>query len=152
MAPVAYGVLALIAGVMVVAVLVGAAGGVINGRLKGELSLGATLAAGAYVLVVTSLESGSSWKIALFGMLPLILSFLVGSIATRFLETRFGLRPLLASLGALGCALLAGFVYLMPMSFGWWFLADPSTAWLAVAVLLCLVAWSIIRRSGIRSQ
>jgi len=145
MAPLLGGV-AIVAGAIIVAVLVGAAGGAINGRLKGELSLGAILVVGTYFLVVISLESWSSWKVTLFGMLPLILSFLVGSLTTQFLETRFGLRPVFATLAALGSALLVGFLYLTLIRFGWWVLVDPSTAWIALAALSYLTILSIQRK------
>lgn len=145
MAPVGYGMLALIAGVMVVAVLVGAVGGAINGRLKGELSLGAIAVAGAYVLVV-ALESWSHWNLSLFGMLPLMLTFLAGSWAGRFLETRLGLRPLFAMAAAFGIALLVGFAYMTLVRLGWDALMNPSTSWIALAILALLVVWSIQRR------
>jgi len=138
--------LAMVAGAILVAILIGAVGGAINGRLKGELSLGAILVVGTYFLVVTSLESWSSWKLIFFGMLPLILSFLVGSLTTQFLETHFGLRPVFATLAALGSALLVGFLYLMLITSGWWALADPSTAWIALAALSYLIILSIQKR------
>ena len=138
--------LAMVGGAILVAILIGAVGGAINGRLKGELSLGAILVVGTYFLMVTSLESWSSWKIVFFGMLPLILSFLVGSLTTQFLETRFGVRPVFATLAALGSALLVGFLYLMLITSGWWALADPSTAWIALAALSYLIILSIQKR------
>ena len=146
MAPVAYGVLAKIAGIMVVAVLVGVVGGVINGRLKGDLSLGAILAGGTYFLLVILLESASSGKFALFGALPLLVTFVVGSVTTRFFETRFHLRPVLASLAALGCALFAGFVYVMLVRVEWVALTSWGSVWIAGAVLSCLIMLSIWKR------
>ena len=146
MAPVAYGVLAMIAGVMVVAVVVGAAGGVINGRLQGELSVGAVVVTAAYVLLLMALESRSSWRLAVFGLLPLMLSFLVGSVTTRLLQTRAGLRPVLAMLAALGGALLVGFLYLMLIRGGWLKLTDPGTAWVALAAFSLLIVLSIRKR------
>jgi hypothetical protein len=145
MAPVAYGILALIAGVMVVAVVVGATGGVINGRLRGELSLGAVVVAAAYVLLLMVLESRSTWRFAVFGLLPLMLSFLTGSVTTRLLQTA-GLRPVLAMLAALGGALLVGFSYLMLVRFGWLELTDPGTAWVALAAFAALSVLSIWKR------
>ena len=138
--------LAKIAGVILLAVLVGAVGGAINGRLKGELSLGAILVMGTYLLAVTSLESWSSWKLSLFGMLPLILTFVVGSVTTQVLEARCGLRPAFATPAALGSALLVGFVYLMLIRLRWLALADLSTAWIALAALSCLMVLSIQKR------
>jgi hypothetical protein len=138
--------LALVAGVIFLAVLVGAGGGAINGRLKGEIALGAIVVGGAYFLAVVCLESRSSGKIAVFGLLPLILTFIVGSSTTQLLETRLGLRPTFAVPAAFGSALLVGFSYLMLIRLGWLALADPSTAWIALAVLSCLIVWSIWKR------
>jgi hypothetical protein len=138
--------LVLIGGAMAVAVFVGAAGGAINGRLKGELPLGAIVVAGAYVLLVATLESWSDWKLALFGMLPLMLSFLAGSLSGRFLETRLGVRPRFAMVVSFGGALLVGFAYLMLVRLGWDALMEPGTAWIALAILSLLVVWSVQRR------
>jgi hypothetical protein len=146
MAPIAYGVLATIAGIIVIAVLVGVVGGVVNGRLKGDISLGAILAGGTYFLVVILLESGSFGKIALFGVLPLLVTFVVGSAATRFFETRFHLRSIFASLAALGSALLAGFVYLMLIRVGWLSLTEWGTVRIAAAVFSCMIIFSIRKR------
>jgi len=132
--------LATVLGAIIVAILIGAVGGAINGRLKGELSLGAILVVGVYFLVVTFLESSS---IALFGMLPLVLIFLFGSLTTHYLEARVGLRPLFSTLAALGSALLAGFLYLMLIRFGSWALADTSTVWIALGILVYLIISSI---------
>ena len=142
MAPIAYGVLALIGGAMFLAVLVGAAGGAIYGRFKGDLFLGAMLIAATYVLLFFLVESVSAWKITLFGMFPLMLSFVVGSLMGRFLETRLGLRPLFAAPAAFAGALLVGFSYLLLHRIGWLTL-DPSTAWIALGILSCLMILSI---------
>jgi len=138
------GVLAIAAGVMTLAVLVGAVGGAIHGRLKGELSIGAILVMGTFYFVVKALESWSPWSLVLSGMLPLILTFLVGSVTTQLLETRLGLRPVFATLAGLGSALLAGFLYLMGIKLGWWPLADRNN--IALAVLTCLIILSIWKR------
>jgi hypothetical protein len=145
MAPIAYGILSLIGGAMVLAVLVGAAGGAIYGRLRGDLFLGAILVAVAYVLLFLLVESVSAWKITLFGMFPLMLSFLVGSLTGRFLDTRLGLRPLLAGPAAFFGALLVGFSYLLMHRFGWLTL-NPATAWIALAMVLGLMILSIRKR------
>ena len=145
MAPIGYGVLALIGGAMVFAVLVGAIAGAINGRLKGDLFLGAVLTAGAYVLLFIALESWAAWKITVFGMFPLMLSFVVGSLTGRFLEWRVGLRPLFAVPAAFAGALLVGLSYLLLHRFGWLTL-DPNTAWIAMAALACLMILSMWKR------
>lgn len=130
---------------MIVAVLVGAVGGAIYGRYKGDLFVGAILVAAAYVLLFLLLESVSAWKITLFGMFPLMLSFLVASLTGRFLETRFGLRPLLATPAAFVFALLVGLFYLLTHRFGWLSL-DPGTAWVALVMLSCLMLLSFWKR------
>lgn len=152
MAPVAYGMLGMVAGVIVLAVFVGAIAGAINGRLGGELSLGAILTVGAYILVVTSVESWSSGKLTVFGMLPLMLCFLAGSLTIQIVESRLGLRPVLAVPAALGTALLAGFSYLMLIRSGWLDLTEPGTAWIALALLSCLIVLSIVKRAARRGS
>ena len=127
---------------MFLAVLVGAVGGAIYGRYKGDLFLGAILVAAAYVLLFVLLESVHAWKITLFGMFPLMLSFLVGSLMGRFLEIRLGLRPLFAVPAAFAGALLAGISYLLLHRVGWLTL-DPATAWMALGIVSSLMILSI---------
>ena len=137
--------LALIGGAMVLAVLVGAAGGVINGRLKGDLFIGAILVAATYVVLFIALESPSAWKITLFGMFPLMLSFVASSLADRCLEMR-RMRALLAAPAAFAVALLVGLSYLLVHRLGWLTL-DPNSAWIALAIVSCLLVLSILKRA-----
>lgn len=146
MAPIAYGFLALVAGVIVVAVVVGAAGGAINGRLRGVAPVGALATAGVYVLVVIGSESVSAWKITVFGLLPLVLTFSAGSYATRLFEAHLGLRSAFAALAGLGSALLVGLLYVVLIRIEWIGLLDPRTAWIALAVFVCLIVDSIWKR------
>jgi hypothetical protein len=144
MAPVAYGIMATVGAAILVAILVGAIGGTINGRLKGDLFLGALSVLGTYLVALAVM--GDLWLVPLAAMLPLILTFLFGSLVARYLETRAHLRPLFATLGALGTALFAGFLYLMLIRFGSWAWADPRTAWIALGILLYLIILSIQKR------
>jgi predicted small integral membrane protein len=140
------GGLAVVAGAIAIALFVGAVGGAIHGRLRGELSLGALLVLGAYALIVIALESWSSRKIVVFGMLPLMLTFLVSSLTTQLLATRARVRPMIAALAGFGSALFLGFLYLMLIRFDWLPLVDPNTAWVALAALSCLILLSIRKR------
>ena len=144
MAPVAYGMLVTIAGVIVLAILVGAAGGAVNGRLKGDLSLGAIVVVGAYAVAVRVLAS--SWKLGVFGMLPLMLTFVVGSVTGTVLATRYGLRQVLAIPAALCSALLAGLLYMMLIKLRWLALTELGTAWVALATLCFLLLLSLQKR------
>ena len=146
------GGLAIVAGAIAVAVVVGAAGGAIHGRLKGDLSVGAILTLAAYALVVIALESWSARKIIVLGMFPLMLTFLPGSLATRFLESRCGLRPMMAALAGLCVALLVGLAYLMLIRFNYRPLVDPGTAWIALAAISLLVLSSVWKRMRLRRR
>ncbi|HSF66567.1 MAG TPA: hypothetical protein VLA67_03955 [Nitrospiraceae bacterium] len=143
MAPVGYGMLAAVAGTIVFAAFVGAIGGVIIGRLKADLTLGVVSTMGVYLLV-SMLDHLS--PLALLGMLPLILTFLVGSLTTQYLEDHVGLRPLLATSAALGSAFIVGYLYALPMKFGLWGLADVQTVWIAAAILSFIIIVSIRKR------
>lgn len=143
MAPVGSGMLAAVAGTIVFAAFVGAIGGVIIGRLKADLTLGVVSTMGVYLLV-SMLDHLS--PLALLGMLPLILTFLVGSLTTQYLEDHVGLRPLLATSAALGSAFIVGYLYALPMKFGLWGLADVQTVWIAAAILSFIIIVSIRKR------
>jgi hypothetical protein len=143
MAPVGYGMLAAVAGAIVLAALIGAVGGAISGRLKADLTLGVVCTTGVYVLV-SALDH--LLPLSLLGMLPLILTFLVASLTTHYLEQRMALRPVLATSAALGSAFIVGYLYALPMRFGWWGLADVKTAWIGGTALVCLIIFSIRKR------
>jgi hypothetical protein len=136
--------MATVGAAVFVAILVGAIGGAINGRLKGDLCLGALSVVGTYLLVFAVLEG--LWVVPFSGMLPLILTFLFGSLVASYLETRVRLRPVSATFVALCTALFVGFLYLMLIRFGSWAFADPRTAWIALGALLCLIIVSIQKR------
>ena len=145
MAPVAFGVLATIATVIVVAILVGAVGGAVTGRLRGDLVLGAAVSAVVHFVIVAAIKSSwSSGKIAVFGLLPLMITFVIASVATRFFLTR--VRPVLAVLFGMGIALLAGGLYLTLIKLEWVPLAAPRTAWGAASIFAVLMALSLRRR------
>jgi hypothetical protein len=145
MAPVAYGVLATIAGVIVVAILVGAMGGAVTGRLKGDLFVGAAVTAVVHYVVVVAMESSwSAGKIAVFGLLPLVVTFVIGAVSTRFFLTR--VRPALAGVLGLGMALLVGALYLTLIKLEWVPLATLDAAWIAAGVVAVLMASSVRRR------
>ncbi len=135
--------LAAVGGAIVLAAFIGAVGGAISGRLKADLPLGVVSTMGVYVLV-SALDHLS--PLALLGLLPLILTFLVGSLTTQYLEDHVGLRPVFATSAALGSAFIVGYLYALPMRFGWWGLADVNTAWIGGAALVCLIIFSIRKR------
>jgi hypothetical protein len=39
-----------------------------------------------------------------------------------------------------------GYLYALPMRFGWWGLADVKTAWIGGTALVCLIIFSIRKR------
>ncbi|HXS09218.1 MAG TPA: hypothetical protein VN852_04480 [Candidatus Krumholzibacteria bacterium] len=148
MAPVAFGVLATIATVIVVAILVGAVGGAVTGRLRSDLVLGAAVSAVVHFVIVAAIKSSwSSGKIAVFRLLPLMITFVIASVATRFFLTR--VRPVLAVLFGVGIALLAGGLYLTLIKLEWVPLAAPRTAWVAAGIFAVLMALSLRRRMRI---
>jgi hypothetical protein len=135
--------LAAVGGAIVLAAFIGAVGGAISGRLKADPALGAISTMGVYFLV-SAVDHLSS--LALLGMLPLILTFAVASLTTHYLDQRMALRPVFATSAALGSAFIVGYVYALPMRFGWWGLADVTAAWIGGAALVCLIIFSIRRR------
>ena len=79
-----------------------------------------------------------------WGLPPLLLSFLIASATARALEARTRLRPLWTTLAAFGCALSLGFLYLLLFRLD---LGKPLVvALVADAALALLLAYFALRR------
>ncbi|MGH7725701.1 MAG: hypothetical protein ACREOU_09750 [Candidatus Eiseniibacteriota bacterium] len=143
-APFVYGFMVLVATAMTVAVVLGAIAGTITGMRRIDLSVGALTALGLYLLsaVLLGFRLGAA-----SGILPLILTFLAGSLVGRSLERLQHLHWIWRTLTALGSALVVGFLYLLPIRLGAWWLAYPRLSWIGVAVLGYLIFLSLRRRA-----
>lgn len=110
---IAVGFKVLVASVVVTAVIVGAMSGAVFWRAKNGLVLGSLSALGVYFLAVAIDLDLLPWgKLTLvFGVPPLIMTFLMSYLTARHLKARSKLRPLWASLAALGGTLIVGFSY-----------------------------------------
>lgn len=96
----------------VLAIIVGASAGAIAWAVNRSVLWVGLLAAAGYVAETVLLGSSRLAAAAIVGMPPLILTLLVSWLTACFLETRVHLRRLWATLMAVGCALLVGFLWL----------------------------------------
>ena len=115
MEPIAVGFLRTIAGASVLAVLVGALGSACVWRARIHIALGALLTACAYVLLLIMDHHGRFFWLRAelnWGAPMLALTFLVGSLAARWISARARWRPTLIALASLGVTLVAGLSYL----------------------------------------
>lgn len=95
------------------AVILGAFGGAVAWQVKRSLLWVALLAAGGYLAATVLLGSSRLMAAAVVGIPPLILTLLACWLTARYLETRARLRRIWATLVALVCALLLGFLWLL---------------------------------------
>jgi len=147
MEPFANGVMVLIAGAVVTGVLVGAIGGAIVWRLRGNLLLGGflTLCALVLVLVIDELDNFAWLSSKLTWALPsMIFTFLLASIVARSMAEHLGLRPLWIAVAAFLTSLALGLVFLRIFRFS---LLAPVLASLALAAYLIVRSWRH-RRTG----
>ena len=115
MAPIAAGFVVLIVTAALMGVVVGAIGGAVVWRFRGNLVLGAVVTWCALVLLlVADYHADFHWLRAklFWGTPPLTLTFLVASASARELEARTALRRAWIGLAAFGIALSLGFLYL----------------------------------------
>ena len=138
MAPVAAAAYATIGATALLAVIIGAVGGAVLWRARHGLALGGLFVVGAFFVAFAAFI-GFSWRGALvFGVIPLILTFLISFLAARQLRTRANFRPIWASLAALGTALILGLLYMLLFRIDPWVQAwvgavlDVGLAWLAI--------------------
>ena len=115
MAPVGYGFLLLIFTAALVGVVVGAIAGAVVWRLRCNLALGGLLAACVLPLVLVAEAYGSVYWLrakVIWGAPSAALTFLICSIAARWLEASTALRRSWTALAAGGLALGVGLLYL----------------------------------------
>jgi uncharacterized PurR-regulated membrane protein YhhQ (DUF165 family) len=138
--PIAAGFMRTIAGAAVLAVLVGALGGACVWWARIHIALGALLTACAYVLLLIADHHGRFfWLNAelTWGAPILALTFLVVSLAARWLGAHARWRPTLVVLVSFGVTLVVGlsyqFLFRLDMQ------APLRWAWMIDAVLVLLL-------------
>ena len=153
MAPIGYGFLVLIFTAALVGVVMGAIAGAVVWRSRCNLALGGLVTACVLPLALVAEAYGSvSWLRAklIWGAPSATLTFLMCSIAARWLEARTAFRPLWIALAAGGLALGAGLLYLawlehrLLSSPGAWGALGPALA----ADIVLLVVLVLTRRSS----
>ena len=151
MAPVGYGFLILIFTAALVGVVVGAIAGAVVWRLRCHLVLGGLVTACLLPLALVVEAYGNVYWLRaklIWGAPSAALTFLICSIAARWLEARTALRPLWITLAAGGLALGAGLLYLawfkrqLLSSHGAWGPLGPTL----VADIVLLVVVLLTRR------
>ena len=139
MGPVGAAAYVMIAALAVMATMVGALGGTIAWAVRAGLLWGGVLTVGAFLALAVLVESYSLKAATLLGIPQLMLPFLTAWLAARYLETRAKFRRIAATLLALGCALVVGFLCLL---LGRLELLAP--VWTAAAADVCLLAAILI--------
>lgn len=140
---VANGFKILTASVVVTAVTIGALSGAVAWRIKNGLILGGLSALGVYFLAVAMSLNLLSWfkLVLLFGVPPLIMTFLISYLTALHLKAHGKLCPLWASLAALGGALILGILYGFLFRVGF-----EVPIWTALGVDACLILLAVRRR------
>jgi hypothetical protein len=142
MAPVAAAVFATMAAAAFLGVVVGAVAGIVVWRLRWGLLAGVLAVVGIYALLAIALL-GAFWvKLVLFfGIPPLLQALLLSWTIARQLETLTSLRPIWATLVALGCSLAIGMVCLLTGRLNLY-----APMWLAVGIVACLILLAVWQR------
>lgn len=124
----------------VLAVILGAFGGAIAWALQRSLLWVALLAAAGYLAATVLMGSSRFAAAAVVGIPPLPFTVLTAWLTARYLEARPRLPRIWATLVALGCALLLGFLWLFLFRFG---LRAPVSVALAADVCLIVLLYTI---------
>lgn len=138
MEPVAVAGYVMVAAAAVLAGMVGAFGGAIAWAVNGSLLWGGLLATGGYLAATVLLGSARLGPAAVVGIPPLILTLLTSWLIASYLEARTRLRHIWATVVALGCALLLGFLWGFLFRLGLW---TPVSVALAADVCLGLLLY-----------
>ena len=145
MAPVAFGVLAMIAGMAAISVMVGVFIGVVFWRVKYGLAWG-ILCIVVYMLVAPGLCDARLTLFARLNAAPMFMTFLCSYLIARFLHAR-NRSALWATLAALGCGLVVGVMYMFLFRVFLW-----VSLWYPVLIALvadgCLTMLAIRKRNA----
>ena len=136
MGAVAPGVIVMIGTAIMLAVIIGGIGGVINGRFKRNLLLGTVILGFTYV---SSAYLIGFWPVVMAGFLPLILTFILSSTAVNYLKENKKLHPILSISAGLGVAIVIGASYIWLVRTG--LFPFKSSVWLAAGIFGCLVIY-----------
>jgi hypothetical protein len=145
MAPVAYGALTWIAGMVTISVFVGAVIGTLSWRLKYGLAWG-------IFGVIAYLASSPLWfdaaplKAAALNAAPMLMTFLAACLMARALHAH-NKRAVWATMAALGGGLVLGAVYMLLFSHMLLVNASGPT-WIALAADVCLGIVAIRQRKA----
>jgi hypothetical protein len=120
MEPLAIAGYLLVATAVVDAVIVGAFAGAIGRAVSGSLLWVGLLVAGGYLAGTVLLASYSLAAAAVFGLPPLVLTFLISWLTACCLEARARLRRIWTTLVAICCALTAGLMCGLLFRLGMW--------------------------------
>lgn len=141
MAPVAFGALAWIAGMVVISVFTGAVIGAAVWRLKSGLIWGAACVA-VYLLVAPKLCDAALVPFARLNASPLILTFLSSYLAARRLRARGRKSAVWVTVAGFGCGLAVALLYMI--LFRALFMTNPwRPVLIAFAADVCLVLLAI---------
>ena len=156
MAPVGYGFLFLIFTAALTGVVVGAVAGAVVWRFRFNLALGGLVTACVLPLVLVAEAYGSVYWLRvkiIWGAPSAALTFLICSIAARWLEARTALRPSWIALAACVLALGLGMLYLAWFKFrllsphGRWGPLPPVLAADVVLLVVLLLTRRPVRRA-----
>lgn len=143
MAPVAYGALASIAGMVFISTFAGVVVGTVfwrNGMRWGLLCIA------GYLALAPSLYEANLRGSTLLNGPPVLLTFLVTHLTARALYAR-GKRLLNATVAAAALGVLTGFAYMIMFRFLVWE-GPMMSAWIALAADACLIVIAILKRSA----
>ena len=144
MAPVAYGALASIAGMVFISTFAGVLIGTVfwrNGMRWGLLCVV------GYLALAPSLYDAPWRGSMLLNGPPVLLTFLVTHLIARFLNAR-GKRLLLTTISAAAIGMMVSFAFMVMFRMLVW--EGPTTAaWIALAVDACLVMVAILKRHAL---
>jgi len=144
MAPIAYGFLILIGAAATLGAFVGAIGGAVVWRLRMNVLLGGLLTACALILAfIADHPEDQTWLRAklIWGVPSMTVTFLVCTVAARWLEVRTALRPIWTALAAFGVALSLGVLYLLLFRY-----SPKAPLVVAPGAVLCLILILLLMR------
>lgn len=110
MGPAVSGFMIMMGTAIMLALIMGSIGGIINGKYRVNLLAGIMAIVGLYVCVSYFL---GFFLVVTVGLPPLFLTFLSSSIMVQYLEKKYGLSPIWSILAGLGVSIAIGILFIL---------------------------------------
>lgn len=141
MEPIIAGFMIMMGTAIMLALIVGGIGGVINGKYRVNLLVGILAIVGLYICLSYFL---GFFPVVTVGLLPLSLTFLSSSITVQYLEKKYSLSPAWSIPAGLGVSIAIGVVFVLLGRA--WLYPFEYYLWVTAGIILSVICFCLFKK------